>query len=182
MSNYTATSSEGNITRAMQERVEMLKGSYARLIDVVQEIGCDSTFEFEQYTRMTRLESYLESRAARSVKKPCVEMLPATKSSKHSNITWTASSERAGCGHLVISVDRIRVEYLVCEFGSPWPGRSWHFAKVTPGSDKTSAAEDVFIGRNGQDRQCSCRGYAYGKGAPCKHVCAALALLENGWV
>lgn len=110
------------------------------------------------------------------------EVLPATKSSKHTAMNWTPEPDAAGRGKLTVHTDRASVTYAVTEFGTPWDGRAFHFEKVTAGTDKESAAEDVFVCRNGQDHHCSCKGFAYGRGKPCKHVSAALALLANDWV
>jgi len=110
-----------------------------------------------------------------------IELLPPTKSTPRSGIRWTPSADATGSGLLVIEAPRVSVTYLVAEFATRWDGRAWHFAKVTEGTDKASDAEDVFIGRNRQDFQCSCKGFAYGHGKPCKHIHAALALLENRW-
>jgi hypothetical protein len=123
-----------------------------------------------------------------------IESLPATKSSKHNGIEWTPTEDR-GCGRLVIDLGQGRgggkrssVVYAVAEFATAWDGRAFHFTKLTEGTDKTSSAEDVFVGRNGQDRNCSCAGFGYGRGkdkegrTTCKHIEAVLALLENRWV
>lgn len=110
------------------------------------------------------------------------ELLPPTKSSRHNGILYTPDPGHAARGTLVVHTARASVTYLVTEFPTPWDGRAFHLAKVTPGTDPESDAEDVFVGRNGADRQCSCKGFAYGKGRSCKHLHAAMALIENGWV
>ena len=38
----------------------------------------------------------------------------------------------------------------------------------------------VFLARNGQDDGCTCLGFHYGKGRPCKHVAAMKELLHAG--
>ncbi len=116
------------------------------------------------------------------------ELLPQTPTSpRGAGFKWTPSEERPGCGLMVIEAPRVSVTYLVCEFATRWDGRSWHLAKVTEGTDKESIAEDVFIGRNRQDRQCTCKGFTFGRGkdklghATCKHLESLLSILENRW-
>lgn len=124
-----------------------------------------------------------------------VEKLFDTKSCKGNGIEWLPSAEQHGAGLLVIDMGQHRnggkkssVTYLVAEFAHQFSGRAFHFAKVTEGTDKTSAAEDVFIASNGRSRQCSCAGYAYSRGkdkdgrTTCKHIEAVVALLENRWI
>jgi hypothetical protein len=123
------------------------------------------------------------------------EMLFDTAASKHNGITWQPAEDKPGCGRLVIEMGQGRgggkrssVVYAVAEFATNWDGRAFHFTKLTEGTDKTSDTEDVFVGRNGQDRTCSCKGFSYGRGRDkegrqsCKHLEAVLALLENRWV
>jgi hypothetical protein len=108
------------------------------------------------------------------------EVLPAQKSSPHNAINWTPA-EQAGCGTLVVHTARASVAYAVTEFGTAWEGRAFHLVKEGRGTDPESSAYDVFIHRGGQDHQCSCAGFAYGRGKPCKHILAGLAVIENGW-
>jgi hypothetical protein len=111
-----------------------------------------------------------------------VELLPPTKTSPRGAIHWTPSAEQAGSGLLEICTSRVYATYFVLEYGTQWDGRAFNFVKVTEGSDGRSESYDVFCSRNGQDHQCSCKGFTYGKGKPCKHVAAAKALIENNWL
>jgi SWIM zinc finger len=108
------------------------------------------------------------------------EALPATKTEPNAGIDWTPTG--TGTGLLVIKQKRLYVTYTVTEFPTAWDGRAFHFEKFTEGSDRDSEAYDVFCSRNGQDQQCQCKGFTYGRGRPCKHIAAAQALIANGWI
>lgn len=108
------------------------------------------------------------------------EVLPATKSSDHNALSWTAG-ERKGTGSLTVHTARASCCYTVTEFDTDW-GRGFHLAKLTPGSDAESEAYDVLVCRDPRQSRCDCKGFTYGRGKPCKHVAAALALIANGWV
>lgn len=107
------------------------------------------------------------------------EVLPATKSSRHSGIRWTPG-EHPGTGTLTIDTDRARVVYVCHEFPSPM-GRAFRLTKRcdSPGTDRMADAYDVLVA-NPQDRLCCCKGFS--RFGHCKHTDAVLALLENGWV
>ncbi len=96
-------------------------------------------------------------------------------------MNWTPS-EHSGRGELVVHTARASVTYAVTEFPTPWDGRAFHLVKESEGTDAESDSYDVFCHRGGQDHQCSCKGFAYGRGKPCKHIAAGLALIENDWV
>lgn len=106
------------------------------------------------------------------------ELLPPQTSSHRNAINWTPGT-KPGTGLLLVHTARSSVEYLVVEFSTPWDGRAFHMAKTSGGTDREETGYDVFCGRNGQDRQCSCKGFAYGRGKPCKHIAAVSALLDN---
>ncbi len=108
------------------------------------------------------------------------EVLPATKSSRHGAIRWTPADDGPAAGTLTIDTDRARVDYAVTEFPTGWDGRGFHFEKTGAGTDADEAGYDVFVARNRQDRMCSCKGFT--RHGHCKHVSAALALIENGWL
>jgi hypothetical protein len=126
-----------------------------------------------------------------------IEKLHDTASAKHNGVEWTPG-EKTGHGKLIIEMGqgrgggkRSRVCYAVGEFAASWdiPGRAFHFVKLAEGgTDPTSNTEDVFVASNGQDRTCSCKGFAYARGkdkegrTTCKHLEAVLSLLENRWV
>ena len=111
------------------------------------------------------------------------EVLPASKSSPNSAIRFTPS-DRPGCGLLSIDTARATVEYLVAEFPADLRGRAFHLAKVagTPGTDAETDAYAVACGPAGEPVSCECKGFAYGRGKPCKHLVAVRALIENRWV
>jgi SWIM zinc finger len=111
------------------------------------------------------------------------ETLPATRSSKHSALNWTpATDDGPPAGLLAIHTDRASATYEVTEFPTGWDGRGFHLAKLAGGTDAEGESYDVFCARNGQDRQCSCKGFAFGRGKNCKHIEALLALIANGWL
>jgi hypothetical protein len=109
-----------------------------------------------------------------------IEILPSQSSSPNNAIQWTPGS-KTGTGILIVHVLRASTTYRVTEFGTAWNGRAFHLIKDGSGTDPESDSYDVYCGRNGQDHQCSCKGFAYGRGKPCKHVLAVQALIENGW-
>ncbi len=106
------------------------------------------------------------------------ELLPPQTSSKHNSINWSPGRTR-GTGLLAVHTMRSTVSYLVIEFGCDGEGRAFHMAKVDEGTDREEVTYDVFCGRNPRDHQCSCKGFAFGRGKPCKHINAIAALLEN---
>ncbi len=109
------------------------------------------------------------------------EILPAQLSSPRNAIQWQPSTI-PGNGLLTVHTLRASVAYLVVEYGTPWDGRAFLFAKADEGTDTESESYDVFCHRGGQNHQCSCKGFAYGRGKPCKHILAGLALIENDWL
>src|SRR4051812_30625061 len=110
------------------------------------------------------------------------ELLPASKSSKHSGIRWTPAEGDYNpvAGTLVIDTDRARVEYLVTEFVPGWDGRAFVLEKIGAGTDKEAENYACFVARNGQDRSCECKGFLRTGG--CKHLASLAALLANGWL
>lgn len=77
-------------------------------------------------------------------------------------------------GTVEITAGKTVDSYQVAEFPSGWDGRAFVFAK-TAGDGKVY---DVFVGRNGQDRRCNCRGFVVF--SHCKHEAAARKLIEIG--
>lgn len=108
--------------------------------------------------------------------------LPPTKSAPQSGIQWTPT--KPGCGLLIVEKPRQVATYAVTEFQTPWDGRAFHFVCLGGQSDKEAAPEgyDVFFYRGGQDHQCSCKGFAHGRGKLCKHLEAVRAIITNGWM
>jgi hypothetical protein len=109
------------------------------------------------------------------------EVLPATKSSEHNAMNWTPG-EVPGRGSLTVHTARASCCYRVTEFGTDW-GRAFRLVKDgTAGADATSESYDVLVCRDPRGHRCDCKGFIYGRGKPCKHIAAALALIANGWV
>jgi hypothetical protein len=110
------------------------------------------------------------------------EILPETKSSKHTGIRWTPSGTTPAAGLLVIQSKRTHCEYLVVETPGRYPVRSFLFAKsdATPGSDGAESSYTVSVGVAGSPCSCTCRGFL--RHGHCKHVEAAVAILDNGWM
>jgi hypothetical protein len=109
------------------------------------------------------------------------EVLPATRSNPHAAIRWTPG-EFQGCGTLEIQNTRSVCRYILTELPTGWDGRAFKLLKPLgeSGTDISEDAYHVFCGRNGQDRQCDCKGFS--RHGHCKHVEAARALIANGWV
>ena len=108
------------------------------------------------------------------------ELLPATKSSKHNSFNFTPAETGPG-GFLTIHTGKKSAEYLVVEFGTPWAGRAFHFAKVTTGTDPEAESYDVFVCVNGQNNSCQCKGFLF-HGTTCKHIESAKSLWNEGWL
>lgn len=118
------------------------------------------------------------------------EVLPATKTDPHGAVRFTPSDPDLpvlvdglpAAGELEIQGKRNVCRYSVVEFPSGWDGRAFRFVKAggEAGSDPTESAYDVFVCRNGQDCLCQCKGFQ--RWGHCRHLAAARALIENGWV
>ena len=109
------------------------------------------------------------------------EVLEATKSSAHNALNWTPGAT-AGAGSLTVHTARASVTYRVTPIPTRWAGKAFRLVKDgTAGTDAESDAYDVFCAADGRRHECGCKGFIYGRGKPCKHVSAALALIENGW-
>ena len=81
-------------------------------------------------------------------------------------------------GVLTIKSKRIYTSYRVTEFPTDWQGRGFHLGKVTEGSDKTEESYSCFVGRNGQDKMCECKGFTFA--GHCKHLASLTALIVAG--
>jgi hypothetical protein len=113
------------------------------------------------------------------------ELLPPTKSEpKGAAIDWTPAETNDNpkslppAGVLTIKSKRAYTSYVVCEFPADMPGRAFHLAKLTEGTDPTEERYSCFLASNGQDRLCECKGFAYA--GHCKHLLAISTLLEAG--
>src|SRR5689334_10210083 len=104
------------------------------------------------------------------------EILPATASSPKGNGYTFQRSQTVRGGFLTLDMGkRNRTRYFVVQFESPWEGVALHFAKLDEGSDVESEGYDVFVcARGGHNTSCTCKGFTYGKGKPCKHVQVAV--------
>src|SRR4051812_28824101 len=107
------------------------------------------------------------------------EVLEPAKSTRHRGIRWTPD-DGSPAGALRIDTDRSTASYAVEEFPCGWDGRSFRLAKLDASSDPEADGYEVFCARNGQDHRCCCKGFE--RTGDCKHLAAALALIENGWV
>jgi hypothetical protein len=87
-------------------------------------------------------------------------------------------------GSLVIESPGHRVEYLTSEFPCP-SGRGFLLEKCGGSiGDRNphDTSYEVEIGRFPGERRCSCKGFAYGKGRPCRHLLAVASCIEQGWL
>jgi hypothetical protein len=112
------------------------------------------------------------------------EMLPETKSEKRWGVKFHKSDDAHSpvCGRVVIEAPGKWCEYRLTEFPTGWDGRGFRLDKLAAGTDPESENYDVFVGRNRQDVRCDCKGFTYGRGKPCKHIAAVVALIGNGWL
>ena len=109
------------------------------------------------------------------------EVLPATKSSPANALNWTAG-HTPGTGTLTVHTARASVTYRVAPIATEWAGKAFRLVKDgTAGTDAESDAYDVFCAADGRRHECGCKGFVYGRGKPCKHIAAALALIANEW-
>jgi hypothetical protein len=111
------------------------------------------------------------------------DLLPPTKSDPkgQSGFDFTPFTDGGPiAGDLTIKNRRVYVTYTVTEFPSGWDGRGFYLSKQTTGSDPTEEAYSCFIARNGEDKQCECKGFAHTGG--CKHLATLAALIANGWL
>ena len=111
------------------------------------------------------------------------ELLPERKSSKRSVCKFATSADEYGptAGLLTIETDRAGCVYRVEEFPTGWDGRGFRLVKVAGGTDGAADNYACFVARNGQDRQCECRGFLRWGGS-CKHLDALMACIGNGWL
>ncbi len=114
-------------------------------------------------------------------KLPCVEVLPAQKSSPHNGLTWVIG-EGPGEGVLTVTTARAVSTYGVREIRTAWPGRAFRLDVIRGGTDPESESYDVFAADDPRGSHCDCKGFTYGRGRPCKHLLAVRALVENRWV
>src|SRR5690348_10066874 len=111
---------------------------------------------------------------------PCVEVLPAQKSSGHNALTWTPSLP--GEGTLVVDTARARTLYAVREIETAWAGRAFRLDVIRGGTDPESESYDLFAAADPRLDHCDCKGFSFGRGKKCKHLLSVRALLENRWV
>lgn len=105
--------------------------------------------------------------------------LPATRSEPAPALNFLpAGGDGPLAGTLSIVGKRGTVRYAVAEFPTGWDGRGFVLAKVDGGGDKTEERYSCFVARNGQDRQCECKGFYYA--GHCKHLDAVAALIRSG--
>lgn len=110
--------------------------------------------------------------------------LPATKTVKEWSVTFH-KAEGDYCpiaGVLEIATPKQATEYVVTEFPCGFPGRAFHLAKITSGTDPESEAYDCFVARSGSGHTCDCKGFVYGRNKPCKHLNAVIRCLAERWL
>jgi hypothetical protein len=96
-------------------------------------------------------------------------------------IDWTPSdADGPNAGVLTIKGKRNYCSYVVCEFTPGWDGRGFMLTKLDAGTDPTEERYACFVARNGQDRQCECKGFTFA--GHCRHLSALRTLIGNGWV
>jgi hypothetical protein len=111
----------------------------------------------------------------------CIEILPATRSSRHNGITWVPA-DATGTGTLTVDTVRSRVVYAVAEFPTTWSGRAFRLVKHDGGTDPESESYHVVVSPDPRQHRCDCKGWTFGRGRPCKHVLACVSLIENRWI
>src|SRR5690349_2295785 len=105
------------------------------------------------------MESIVTSPARVNAGKPlrCIEVLPATKSSKHNGYTWEPSPSRPGEGVLTLDTTRSRVTYGVIAIATDWDGWGFVLEKLVGGTDPESERYNVFVCRAGIAHECDCK-------------------------
>lgn len=121
-----------------------------------------------------------------------IEKLWDTKSSRGNGVEWQPSEGKPGSGRLVIDMGQAKgggkrssTTYTVSEFAPKWdiPGRAFRLVKESARAGPESEVYSVFIPQCGErGHVCDCPGFTYGPGKKCKHIEAAIALLENRWI
>jgi hypothetical protein len=109
------------------------------------------------------------------------ELLPATKSSRHSAIRFTPGTF-PGTGELAIDDVRSSTRYAVAGLPCEFDGRAARLVKLTAGTDREAEGYSVFCAAPGSrdHDSCECKGfYRHGR---CKHVAALRAMLDNEWL
>ena len=99
----------------------------------------------------------------------------ATKTAR--TLRWTPNADAFSptTGALEVADRGKTTVYVVTEFSAGWPGRSFHFAKVTGGD-----GYDVFACRHGEEGDsCTCYAHSY-RGGVCRHIAAVRKLLDLG--
>lgn len=116
--------------------------------------------------------------------KTLTEVLPASKSNPHAAIHFTPG-DYEGTGTMKIVQKRAVCTYILTELPTDGSGRGFRFVKPVdePGTDAEADSYTVWVGRAETDRSCECRGWLrWGHTSKCKHVLAAEALIQNGWL
>jgi hypothetical protein len=80
----------------------------------------------------------------------------------------------------VVKQRRTYTTYAVSEFATAWDGRAFLLVKQSEGLDPTEERYSCFLARNGQDKRCDCKGFAYTGG--CKHLSALETLIRAGQI
>jgi hypothetical protein len=104
------------------------------------------------------------------------EVLPATQTHANRAMTWEPAGN--GCGVLAITDTKTHTRYGVCRrpIGKGFAGVAFKLTKAD------GEVYCVRVGDAAEDVSCDCKGFAFGRGKPCKHVAAVRGMIENGWL
>lgn len=106
------------------------------------------------------------------------ELLPERASGK-AGIRWVPTGAVSG----ILSIDDKNgsAAYVLHEVPARGYGREFRLDCAGGQSDSTVLNYTVCCGADGRD-SCNCRGFAFGKGKPCRHLLAVRAIADNGWL
>lgn len=113
---------------------------------------------------------------------PLVDVLPE-RDGQRMGLRWFPGPVYPECGVLEIAGKRDATSYAVVSLPTDWPGRAFHFEKVTgEGTDATEPGYAVFCTGDpaAEPDHCPCKGFS--RHRHCKHVDAARTLVANGWL
>lgn len=115
------------------------------------------------------------------------EKLPPSKTEPNRGFKlfrWSpeATAESHTVGTILFETPKTSCEFLVSEFPTSW-GRGFHLEKMcgAVGDDKEATSYDVLVCGKG-NHQCDCKGFAFGKGKPCRHILALVDCVNYGWL
>lgn len=114
---------------------------------------------------------------------PLVDVLPE-RDGKRMALRWTRGLIYPDSGAVEIAGKRdAATVYAVVSLPTDWPGRSFHFSKVTgEGTDHAESGYAVFCSSDPKQEpdRCECKGFT--RWQHCKHLDAAQTLIANDWI